>query len=238
MIRPSSQLPAANSPPSNRSPSPTPTSCRGPTRAIPRWSPARLAPTRARRCGRRAACATRPLREDGTIQGLLEMSGVPFVGAGVLASAVSMDKEYMKLVFEARGCRSVRTWSCTWDWPASEPPSGRRPRLRRTSRRSAGRCSSSPPEAAEPRTSKAGDPHELADAIALAGRFRPEGSRRSGHHGKGDRSRGAPGPGRSPAGHQPARRAAPRRRRGVLRLRGQVPRPGQRHAHPGADSIR
>jgi D-alanine--D-alanine ligase len=44
-----------------------------------------------------------PYGEDGTIQGMLEMAGVPYVGAGVLASAVSMDKEYMKLVFTARG---------------------------------------------------------------------------------------------------------------------------------------
>jgi len=44
-----------------------------------------------------------PYGEDGTIQGLLELAGVPYVGAGVLASAVSMDKEYMKLVFAARG---------------------------------------------------------------------------------------------------------------------------------------
>ena len=44
-----------------------------------------------------------PFGEDGTIQGLLETAGVPYVGAGVLASAVSMDKEYMKLVFAARG---------------------------------------------------------------------------------------------------------------------------------------
>jgi D-alanine-D-alanine ligase len=44
-----------------------------------------------------------PFGEDGTIQGLLEMAGVPYVGAGVLASAVSLDKEYMKLVFTARG---------------------------------------------------------------------------------------------------------------------------------------
>ena len=44
-----------------------------------------------------------PFGEDGTIQGLLEMAGVPYVGAGVLASAVSMDKEYMKLIFAARG---------------------------------------------------------------------------------------------------------------------------------------
>lgn len=44
-----------------------------------------------------------PWGEDGTIQGLLEMSGVRYVGAGVLASAVGMDKHYMKLVFQAQG---------------------------------------------------------------------------------------------------------------------------------------
>ena len=44
-----------------------------------------------------------PFGEDGTIQGLLEMAGVRYVGAGVLASAVGLDKEYMKLVFAARG---------------------------------------------------------------------------------------------------------------------------------------
>jgi D-alanine-D-alanine ligase len=44
-----------------------------------------------------------PFGEDGTMQGLLEMAGVRYVGAGVLASAVSMDKEYMKLVFKAKG---------------------------------------------------------------------------------------------------------------------------------------
>jgi D-alanine-D-alanine ligase len=41
--------------------------------------------------------------EDGTIQGLLEMAGVKYAGAGVLASAVGMDKEYMKLLFASRG---------------------------------------------------------------------------------------------------------------------------------------
>jgi D-alanine-D-alanine ligase len=44
-----------------------------------------------------------PYGEDGTIQGLLELAGVRYVGAGVLASAVSMDKEYMKLIFRAKG---------------------------------------------------------------------------------------------------------------------------------------
>src|SRR6516162_10499905 len=41
--------------------------------------------------------------EDGTIQGLLEMTGIRYAGAGVLASATGMDKEYMKLLFAARG---------------------------------------------------------------------------------------------------------------------------------------
>jgi len=41
--------------------------------------------------------------EDGTIQGLLEMAGIKYAGAGVLASAAGMDKEYMKLLFAARG---------------------------------------------------------------------------------------------------------------------------------------
>jgi D-alanine-D-alanine ligase len=44
-----------------------------------------------------------PYGEDGTIQGLLELANVPYVGAGVLASAVGMDKAIMKLVFAAHG---------------------------------------------------------------------------------------------------------------------------------------
>jgi len=41
--------------------------------------------------------------EDGTIQGLLEMAGVPYVGAGVFASAAGMDKEFTKRLAEAAG---------------------------------------------------------------------------------------------------------------------------------------
>lgn len=41
--------------------------------------------------------------EDGTVQGLLEMAGVPYVGAGVLASAVGMDKEFAKKLLRAEG---------------------------------------------------------------------------------------------------------------------------------------
>jgi D-alanine-D-alanine ligase len=41
--------------------------------------------------------------EDGTIQGLLEMAGVPYVGSGVFASAASMDKEFTKKLLAAAG---------------------------------------------------------------------------------------------------------------------------------------
>lgn len=41
--------------------------------------------------------------EDGTIQGMLEMLGIPYVGCGVLASAVGMDKAYTKILFERAG---------------------------------------------------------------------------------------------------------------------------------------
>jgi D-alanine-D-alanine ligase len=44
-----------------------------------------------------------PYGEDGTIQGLLEVADIPYVGAGVLASAVGMDKATMKTVFRAHG---------------------------------------------------------------------------------------------------------------------------------------
>ncbi len=44
-----------------------------------------------------------PYGEDGTIQGLLEMADVPFVGPGVLGSAAGMDKAVMKVLFEAAG---------------------------------------------------------------------------------------------------------------------------------------
>ena len=50
-----------------------------------------------------------PYGEDGTIQGLLEMAGLAYVGNGVLASAAGMDKAIMKIVFAGRGlpiCRS------------------------------------------------------------------------------------------------------------------------------------
>jgi D-alanine-D-alanine ligase len=44
-----------------------------------------------------------PYGEDGTIQGLLELAGIPYVGAGVLASAAGMDKEFTKKLLVAEG---------------------------------------------------------------------------------------------------------------------------------------
>jgi D-alanine-D-alanine ligase len=44
-----------------------------------------------------------PFGEDGTIQGLLELADIRYVGSGVLASAVMMDKAYMKIVFAGHG---------------------------------------------------------------------------------------------------------------------------------------
>ena len=41
--------------------------------------------------------------EDGTVQGLLELAGLPYVGAGVLGSALSMDKEFTKRILRERG---------------------------------------------------------------------------------------------------------------------------------------
>ena len=48
-----------------------------------------------------------PWGEDGTIQGLFEMAGVRYVGAGVLASSVAMDKPFTKTVFAASGLPQV-----------------------------------------------------------------------------------------------------------------------------------
>ena len=46
--------------------------------------------------------------EDGTIQGLFELAGIPYVGCGVLASACSMDKFYTKVIVDSIGIRQAR----------------------------------------------------------------------------------------------------------------------------------
>ncbi|MEX0663802.1 MAG: D-alanine--D-alanine ligase family protein [Acidimicrobiia bacterium] len=49
-----------------------------------------------------------PYGEDGTVQGLFELAGVPYVGSGVVGSAVAMDKVMMKRAFAAVGLPSAR----------------------------------------------------------------------------------------------------------------------------------
>jgi D-alanine-D-alanine ligase len=61
-----------------------------------------------------------PYGEDGTVQGLLELGNIPYVGAGVLASAVGMDKAVSKLVFAARGLPLTRYLvALRSDWKAA-----------------------------------------------------------------------------------------------------------------------
>ncbi len=48
--------------------------------------------------------------EDGRIQGVLDIMGIPYVGSGVLASAVAMDKSLSKLIFKAAGIRTAPSY--------------------------------------------------------------------------------------------------------------------------------
>ncbi len=114
-----------------------------------------------------------PFGEDGTIQGLLEMAGIRYVGSGVLASAVSMDKAYMKMIFKASGL-PVGPYVVVHerDWPASDPE-GKRvqdaiaelgwPLFVKPAR---GGSSIG--------TAKASDPEQLASAIANARQYDPK----------------------------------------------------------------
>ena len=117
-----------------------------------------------------------PYGEDGTIQGLLEMSGVPYVGAGVLASAVSMDKEYMKLIFQARGL-PVGPYVVVResDWPSGDRPGHAQARLAEQIDALGWPLFVKPARGGSSLgTSKASDAGELSDAIALARRFDPK----------------------------------------------------------------
>jgi D-alanine-D-alanine ligase len=64
-----------------------------------------------------------PYGEDGTIQGLLELANVPYIGAGVAASALGMDKALMKVMFVARGlplCNYRVVLRRTWEQRSAE----------------------------------------------------------------------------------------------------------------------
>ncbi len=79
-----------------------------------------------------------PWGEDGTIQGAMELVDVRYVGSGVLASAIGMDKQFMKAAFRAQGLPVADDVVLA---PGQSPSSVSRRRLRR----SACPCSSSPP---------------------------------------------------------------------------------------------
>jgi D-alanine-D-alanine ligase len=135
-----------------------------------------------------------PYGEDGTIQGLLEMAGVRYVGAGVLASAVSMDKEYMKLIFQARGLPvGPHVVVREGDWPVA--PEAREAGTAPEAHEESAAAQPTPaqlrvaaqieqlgwPLFVKPArggsslgTTKAHDPGELASAIALAREFDPK----------------------------------------------------------------
>ena len=82
-----------------------------------------------------------PYGEDGTVQGLLELADVPYVGAGVLGSAVGMDKAVMKSLFIERGLPivpHVTLYRHEWERDAAGASGTGSASL-------ASRCSSSPP---------------------------------------------------------------------------------------------
>ncbi|TDS85850.1 D-alanine--D-alanine ligase family protein [Nesterenkonia aurantiaca] len=73
-----------------------------------------------------------PFGEDGTIQGLLELAGLSYVGAGVLSSALAMDKHYMKIAFAAAGLH-VGPWVTVTDRQWTQDPAEALERIRELS---------------------------------------------------------------------------------------------------------
>ena len=109
-----------------------------------------------------------PFGEDGTIQGLLELSNIPYVGAGVLGSAVAMDKDVMKRLFQQAGLPTAPFLAFQWDhW---------RSRARELEQEVAVRlgypCFVKPANLGSSiGISKAEGAEELSEALALAGEF-------------------------------------------------------------------
>ena len=109
-----------------------------------------------------------PFGEDGTIQGLLELANVPYVGAGVLGSAVAMDKDVMKRLFQQGGLPTAPFLAFQWDhW---------RNRARELEQEVAVKlgypCFVKPANLGSSiGISKAEGEEELSEALALAGEF-------------------------------------------------------------------
>ncbi|HEX7716437.1 MAG TPA: D-alanine--D-alanine ligase family protein [Marmoricola sp.] len=111
-----------------------------------------------------------PWGQDGTLQGLLELAGLRYVGAGVLSSAVGTDKAFMKLLFGAQGLP-------TMPWVLVRPGEWRRDRAAVTEAVTALRY----PVFVKPARagssfgiSRVDSPEELGAAIETAERFDPK----------------------------------------------------------------
>ena len=162
-----------------------------------------------------------PYGEDGTVQGLLELAGVPYVGSGVLASAVAMDKATMKIAARGAGLPvgAVRRRHATAMGATGGGRVERSAALGLPVFVKPARAGSS---VGITQGRRAGRPRRRHRAGARA---RPEGARRAGASRARDRVRRA----REPwTGRRRRPACAPRSRcRGgarVLRLRGEVPR--------------
>ncbi len=157
-----------------------------------------------------------PYGEDGTIQGLLELASVAYVGCGVLASAVGMDKAVMKVLFQARGLQ-VSDWMMVRrrDWASNRGAVVARDRedARLPALRQAGQSGF------ERGHLEGARPARTRRRAGSGGRVRPQDRRRS-RRPRCARNR-MRRPGQRRAGRLRAGRDRARRR--VLRLPGQVP---------------
>ncbi len=109
-----------------------------------------------------------PFGEDGTIQGLLEMAAIPFVGCGTLASSCGMDKVAMKALFKQAGLPICRyAWLLRSDWEHDKNKV-----TRRLTREIGFPCFVKPANlGSSVGVSKATDKASLARAIDLAARY-------------------------------------------------------------------
>lgn len=109
-----------------------------------------------------------PYGEDGTLQGLLEMADIPYVGCGVVASACGMDKVAMKMLFAQAGmpiCKYV--WFLRSQWKSDRPKV-----MRRIAREIGFPCFVKPANlGSSVGISKATDNDSLIQAVALAAQY-------------------------------------------------------------------
>ena len=164
-----------------------------------------------------------PMGEDGAVQGMLELAGVPYVGAGVLGSAVGMDKAVQKVLFAAAGLPVV-PYEAVREPEWRDDPEGVAARVAALGYpvfTKPATLGSSVGISKVARTGGAGRRHGRGVPVRAQGRRRARASSRA-----RDRVRGAGQ--RRPGGLGVRRDRAPGPR--VLRLRREVPRRGRRRA--------